>query len=93
MTLNRTLVALALGAALATHALAQGPPAASAPAPTPRASGPFDRLVFRNIGPETRSGRVDDFAVLESNPSVFYVGAATGGVWKTTNNGTTFTPV
>ncbi|HYU79626.1 MAG TPA: hypothetical protein VEK56_11615, partial [Vicinamibacterales bacterium] len=39
------------------------------------------------------SGRVDDFAVLESNPSVFYVGAATGGVWKTTNNGTTFTPV
>ncbi len=93
MTLNRTLVALALGAALATHALAQGPPAASAPAPTPRASGPFDRLVFRNIGPATPSGRVDDFAVLESNPSVFYVGAATGGVWKTTNNGTTFTPV
>jgi hypothetical protein len=36
---------------------------------------------------------VDDFAVLESNPAVFYVGAATGGVWKTVNGGTTFTPV
>ena len=35
-------------------------------------------------------GRIDDFAVLESNPAVFYVAAATGGLWKTTNNGTTW---
>lgn len=56
-------------------------------------AGPFDRLKFREIGPATPSGRIDDFAVLESNPAVFYVAAATGGVWKTTNRGTTFTPV
>ena len=56
-------------------------------------AGPFDGLVFREIGPATPSGRIDDFAVLESNPSVFYVAAATGGVWKTVNNGTTFQPV
>ena len=39
------------------------------------------------------SGRIDDLAVVESNPSVFYVGFATGGIWKTVNNGTTFTPI
>ena len=36
-------------------------------------------------------GRIDDLAVLESNPAVFYVGTATGGLWKTVNNGTTWT--
>ncbi len=38
-------------------------------------------------------GRIDDFAVVESNPNIVYVGTASGGVWKTTNNGTTWTPV
>jgi photosystem II stability/assembly factor-like uncharacterized protein len=66
--------------------------AAQAPAPAP-AAGPFDNLRFRGIGPATMSGRIDDFAVLERNPAVFYVGTATGGVWKTTNMGTTFEPV
>ena len=47
-------------------------------------------LVFRNIGPATMGGRIDDLAVLESNPAVFYVGTATGGLWKTVNNGTTW---
>jgi photosystem II stability/assembly factor-like uncharacterized protein len=51
---------------------------------------PFAGLQFRNIGPATMGGRVDDLAVLESNPAVFYVGTATGGLWKTTNNGTTW---
>jgi photosystem II stability/assembly factor-like uncharacterized protein len=51
---------------------------------------PFAGLVFRNIGPATMGGRVDDLAVLESNPAVFYVGTATGGLWKTVNNGTTW---
>jgi len=55
--------------------------------------GPFEGLRFRSIGPATMSGRIDDFAVFEANPSVFYVATATGGVWKTVNNGTTFEPV
>jgi hypothetical protein len=61
-----------------------------APAPAP-AADPFPGLQFRNIGPAVMGGRVDDLAVLESNPAVFYVGTATGGLWKTVNNGTTWT--
>jgi len=38
-------------------------------------------------------GRIDDIAAVESNPYIYYVGFATGGVWKTTNNGTTFQPI
>jgi photosystem II stability/assembly factor-like uncharacterized protein len=38
-------------------------------------------------------GRVDDIAAVESNPYVVYIGFATGGVWKSTNNGTTFQPI
>jgi len=57
------------------------------------AQAPFDSLKFRNIGPATPSGRIDDFAVLESNPAVFYIASATGGLWKTVNMGTTFEPV
>ncbi|HIG48077.1 MAG TPA: glycosyl hydrolase, partial [candidate division Zixibacteria bacterium] len=47
-------------------------------------------LEFRNIGPAAMSGRVVDLAVLEKDPYTFYVAAATGGLWKTTNNGVTF---
>src|SRR5205085_11578366 len=50
-------------------------------------------LEFREIGPATMGGRIDDFAVVESNPNIVFVGVASGGVWKTTNNGTTWTPV
>jgi photosystem II stability/assembly factor-like uncharacterized protein len=59
------------------------------PAPTPVPDS-FGGLTFRNIGPATMGGRVDDLAVLESNPAVFYVGTASGGLWKTTNSGTTW---
>jgi photosystem II stability/assembly factor-like uncharacterized protein len=54
------------------------------------AGGPFDALHFRSIGPASMSGRIADLAVYEANPAIFYVGTAHGGVWKTTNNGTTF---
>ncbi len=50
-------------------------------------------LQWRSIGPAIMGGRIDDFAVVEGNASTFYVGAATGGVWKTTNAGTTFEPI
>ena len=55
-------------------------------------TGPFDALHFRSIGPASMSGRISDLAVYEANPSIFYVGTAHGGVWKTTNAGTTFEP-
>jgi photosystem II stability/assembly factor-like uncharacterized protein len=69
---------------------------ASADAKTaaPAAAQPaLDGLHFRSIGPATPSGRIDDFAVYENNPAIFYIGTATGGVWKTVNNGTTLEPV
>ncbi len=48
---------------------------------------------WRSIGPIGQGGRVDDIAVSPDDPRVFFVGFATGGVWKTTNNGVTFRPV
>lgn len=51
------------------------------------------RFVWRGIGPASMGGRIDDIAGVDSNPYIYYVGFATGGVWKTTNNGTTFTPI
>ncbi|MDN3491409.1 beta propeller repeat protein [Winogradskyella bathintestinalis] len=48
---------------------------------------------FRNIGPTIMSGRVVDIDVNPEKPSEFYVGYASGGVWHTTNNGTTFTSI
>ena len=48
---------------------------------------------FRNIGPASMGGRIDDIAVSESNPNVIYIGYAVGGLWKSDNNATSFTPV
>ena len=48
---------------------------------------------FKNIGPTIMSGRVVDLDVNPEMPSEFYVAYASGGVWHTTNNGTTFTPI
>jgi photosystem II stability/assembly factor-like uncharacterized protein len=50
-------------------------------------------LRLRSIGPATMSGRITDLAVVESDPTTMYVASATGGVWKTTDNGITMTPV
>lgn len=50
-------------------------------------------LKWRSIGPALTSGRIADFAVNPDNSSEWYVAVASGGVWKTTNNGTTFKPI
>jgi len=50
-------------------------------------------LSFRNIGPALTSGRIADIAVNPNNFSEYYVGVASGGLWKTTNHGTTFRPI
>src|SRR5258706_7537850 len=59
----------------------------------PNATDKLKNLELREIGPAVMGGRIDDFAVVESNPNIVFVGVASGGVWKTTNNGTTWTPV
>ena len=53
----------------------------------------FSGLQFRLIGPAVASGRVIAFAVNPRNRAEYYVGVASGGVWKTSNSGTTWTPV
>jgi photosystem II stability/assembly factor-like uncharacterized protein len=53
----------------------------------------FSGLKFRLIGPGAASGRVMSIAVNPRNKSEYYVGVASGGVWKTVNDGTTWTPV
>jgi photosystem II stability/assembly factor-like uncharacterized protein len=57
------------------------------------APGLLDDLPWRAIGPAVMGGRIDDVAVDEANPSIMYLGTASGGVWKTTNRGTTWTPL
>ncbi|PYX32642.1 MAG: glycosyl hydrolase [Acidobacteria bacterium] len=53
----------------------------------------FSGLKFRLIGPAVASGRVMSLAVNPKNKFEYYVGVASGGVWKTVNHGTTWTPV
>src|SRR5213595_3781337 len=53
------------------------------------------RLKFRSIGPANTSGRIDDFAVarVPGQPDAIYVATASGGVFKSTNAGTSWTPI
>jgi photosystem II stability/assembly factor-like uncharacterized protein len=60
---------------------------------SPLTTEALDALEPREIGPATMSGRIVDLAVIEADPTVFYLATATGGVWKTVNNGVTFQPV
>ena len=79
-----------------TPARAVSPSPSPSPTPTPvnwSEDPMLRRFVWRAIGPASMGGRIDDIAVVESNPYVYYVGFATGGLWKTDNNGTTFTPI
>jgi photosystem II stability/assembly factor-like uncharacterized protein len=85
-------------AAAQTPSPATSATATPTPSPTPTpvnwSSDPMLKwFVWRGIGPASMGGRIDDIAAVESNPYIYYVGFATGGVWKTTNNGTTFQPI
>lgn len=56
-------------------------------------SSMFSDFRFRSIGPAYMSGRIADIAVNPKNNSEYYIAAAAGNVWKTNNNGTTFSPI
>ena len=76
--------AVLLGACLT---LAGPPPAAAPPAAF------LDVLTARPIGPANMGGRITAVAVVERDPNRMYVAAASGGVWKTTDGGTSWSPV
>jgi photosystem II stability/assembly factor-like uncharacterized protein len=77
------------------------PGAKTTPAVFDADSARLAELPWRSIGPAVTSGRVVDFAVPEGPKSqiggrlgeLFYVASASGGVWKTTNGGTTWEPI
>ena len=54
---------------------------------------PLSGIHLRNIGPALTSGRVSDFAFVPGQPHRFYVSMASGGLWKTENNGITWEPI
>src|SRR3989442_2978707 len=69
--------------------------AAFAPARTQTQTvrSPFDSLHFRGIGPAATGGRIHDLQIDPKDPAVLYIGAASGGIWKSTNNGVTWKDV
>ena len=69
------------------------PAATPTPKPEPMSTGTFAGMRFRSIGPAVTSGRVNMFAVDPDDRAKYYVAVASGGVWKTVNAGTTWTPV
>lgn len=90
-----TVIMITMCLAISPLALAQQPqtPAPAAP-PVNQSDDPLlKNFRWRSIGPASMGGRIDDIAVVESNTFTYYIGLATGGVWKTTNNGTTWTPL
>jgi photosystem II stability/assembly factor-like uncharacterized protein len=95
LRLGAGLMAVGLCALGARGMNAQGfqVPAPVTPPIHPNTDPILKSFTWRSIGPANMGGRIDDIAAVEGNPSTFYVGFATGGLWKTTNNGTTFTPI
>lgn len=62
----------------------------SSPSPTPK---PLEQLHWRNIGPAVSGGRAAAVAGTDSDPALYYAGAAGGGVWKSTSGGAAWQPV
>ena len=76
---TRRLVLAALFLLIHAAALAQADAAAL-----------FQDLQWRNIGPANMGGRISHIVASEANPSLVFLGAASGGVWKSQNGGTTW---
>ena len=87
-----TVIALTTGQTPATHPEVSASPTAS-PSPTPTPGPAFGNMSWRAIGPAGTGGRVAAVAGSATDPKLYYVGAAGGGVWKSANGGQTWDPV
>jgi len=74
---------LSFAVVFASFAFAQGVPRADL----------LKNLKFREIGPANMGGRIDDFAVVESNTNIVYAATASGGLWKSVNAGISWKPI
>jgi photosystem II stability/assembly factor-like uncharacterized protein len=85
--LSRLAAALALSCSMlwTPNAVAQGQPA------EPTIESATANLKMRAIGPAIMGGRIDDIAVADTSPKTIYLGAAAGGLWKSTDGGMTWT--
>ena len=93
MPVSRWLRFITLGAAsVAAPLYAQAPAARASSAPA-LDSATLAGFKWRNIGPANVDGRVTSIVGIPSPSRTFYVASAGGGIWKTTNAGTTFEPV
>jgi len=54
---------------------------------------PFKDLKWRAVGPELQGGRIETIACYPDQPHTIYIGAGSGNLWKTVNNGTTWDPI
>jgi photosystem II stability/assembly factor-like uncharacterized protein len=92
MELKKTFLA-ALAVVLGIYAVFSTA-AESTPAPATTVSPAiFKSFAARPIGPARTGGRIVDLAVIETRPQQMYLATASGGLWKTLNNGTTWTPL
>ncbi|WP_405283057.1 glycosyl hydrolase [Gaopeijia maritima] len=87
----RTTIVPAAAVALCAATTAALAPAPLAAQPAPESA--FAGLTFRSLGPALMGGRISDLAVVESSPQNFYLGTASGGLWKTENHGTSWIPL
>ncbi|HEX5757827.1 MAG TPA: glycosyl hydrolase [Thermoanaerobaculia bacterium] len=97
---RRALVPLALGLALGAGAARAQPPdpvpaaaAAEAPMPPEIDSATFGGLEARALGPAVMGGRIAAIDAVANDPVTVWVGAASGGVWKSVDGGVSFEPV
>ena len=67
--------------------------AVSGQSPNRMTADVFEAFEFRTVGPGLTSGRISDIEIDPKNPSVWYVAASAGNLWKTVNRGNTWTPI
>jgi photosystem II stability/assembly factor-like uncharacterized protein len=90
------LFAASLGQEPASSSAAAPAPESAPAAATPSAgwsASLFDAIRWRSIGPVNMGGRITALAIDPRRPSTFFVGVASGGVWRTDNHGVSFAPV
>ncbi len=68
-------------------------PQAPSPSPSPTPGPPFSNMNWREIGPALPGGRVAAVAGSQRDVNLYYLGAAGGGVWKSTDGAETWSPV
>ena len=84
------LINFLFAALLVSYIPAQSQDKEKGKSPIENALGGFS---FRSVGPAFMSGRIADIAIDPNNENVWYVAVGSGGVWKTTNAGTTWKPL